>query len=372
MAPGSIVGAMSLNSDRTLDFVQRAWDGDIVPALTDYIRIPAKSPMFDAKWAEHGHLEHAVTLITDWARARKIEGLTLEVVRLPGRTPVILMEMPGAGGDTVLLYGHCDKQPEMVGWAADGGPWTPVRRGNRLFGRGAGDDGYASFAALTAIETLQAQGIPHARCVVLIEASEESGSPDLPAYVEKLADRIRPDLVVCLDSGCGDYDHLWATTSLRGVLSGTLTVEVLSEGVHSGAASGIVPSSFRILRQVLDRLEDHRTGKILVEECHVEIPPARLAEVRAVAGVLGDGIWRRFPFLPGMRAVTQDPVEALLNNTWRPALSVTGVDGMPALGDAGNVLRPKTSVKLSLRLPPTADPARVAERVNGVLEAEPP
>jgi acetylornithine deacetylase/succinyl-diaminopimelate desuccinylase-like protein len=363
---------MSLDSDRTRALVQRAWDHDIVPALTEYIRIPAKSPMYDAKWAEHGHIDRAVTLMTDWARRRKIEGLAIDVVRLEGRTPVILMEVPGQGGETVLLYGHCDKQPEMVGWAADGGPWTPVRRGDRLFGRGVGDDGYAVFAALTAIETLQAQGIPHARCVVLIEASEESGSPDLPAYVDRLAERLRPDLVICLDSGCGDYDHLWATTSLRGVLSGTLTVEVLSEGVHSGAASGIVPSSFRILRQVLDRLEDHRTGRILVSECHVEIPPDRLAEVRAVAGALGGKVAKAFPLVAGMRPVTEDPVEALLNNTWRPALAVTGVDGMPALADAGNVLRPKTAVKLSLRLPPTVDAETASRRLKEVLEAEPP
>ena len=363
---------MTIDTDRTRTFVQRAWDGDIVPALTEYIRIPAKSPMYDAEWAEHGHIDRAVTLITDWARSRKIEGLTIDVVRLAGRTPVILMEVPGAGGETVLLYGHCDKQPEMVGWAEDGGPWTPVRRGDRLFGRGAGDDGYAAFAALTAIEALQAQGVRHNRCVVLIEASEESGSPDLPAYVEALAERIRPGLVVCLDSGCGDYDHLWATTSLRGVVSGTLTVEVLGEGVHSGAASGIVPSSFRILRQVLDRLEDDRTGEILVRECHVEIPPGRLAEVRAVAAVLGDDVWQRFPWVPGMRPVTRDPVEALLNNTWRPALAVTGVDGIPALADGGNVLRPKTSLKLSLRLPPTADATLATRRVKEVLEADPP
>jgi acetylornithine deacetylase/succinyl-diaminopimelate desuccinylase-like protein len=363
---------MSPNSDRTLDYVQKAWDGDIVPALTEYIRIPAKSPMFDAQWAEAGHIERAVSLITDWARTRKIEGLTLEVVRLPGRTPVILMETPGAGGDTVLLYGHCDKQPEMVGWAADGGPWTPVRRGHRLFGRGAGDDGYAAFAALTAIEALQAQGVRHSRCVVLIEASEESGSPDLPAYVEKLADRLRPALVVCLDSGCGDYEHLWATTSLRGVTSGTLSVEVLREGVHSGAAGGIVPSSFRILRRVLGRLEDERTGEILVRECHVEVPPDRLAEVRAVAAVLGDELWEKFPYVTGMRPATKDPVEALLNNTWRPSLAVTGVDGIPALADAGNVLRPHTAVKLSLRLPPTADAARAVARVKETLEADPP
>jgi acetylornithine deacetylase/succinyl-diaminopimelate desuccinylase-like protein len=363
---------MSLDTTRTRAFVQRAWDADIVPALTEYIRIPAKSPMYDEGWAEHGHIDRAVTLITDWARGRRLEGLAIEVVRLPGRTPVILMEVPGAGGDTVLLYGHCDKQPEMVGWAVDAGPWTPVRRGDRLFGRGAGDDGYAAFAALTAIEALQAQGVPHARCVVLIEASEESGSPDLPAYVEQLADRIRPALVVCLDSGCGDYDHLWATTSLRGVTSGTLTVEVLREGVHSGAAGGIVPSSFRILRQVLGRLEDERTGEILVRECHVEVPPDRLAEVRAVAAVLGDELWDNFPYVGGMRPATKDPVEALLNNTWRPSLAVTGVDGIPPLADAGNVLRPHTSVKLSLRLPPTADAARAVARVKETLEADPP
>jgi acetylornithine deacetylase/succinyl-diaminopimelate desuccinylase-like protein len=363
---------MTTDIDRTRAFVQRAWDQDIVPALTEYIRIPAKSPMFDARWAEHGHIDRAVALITDWARRRRIEGLTVEVVRLEGRTPVILMEAPGAGGDTVLLYGHCDKQPEMVGWAADGGPWTPVRRGDRLFGRGAGDDGYAAFAALTAIEALEAQGVAHARCVVLIEGSEESGSPDLPAYVEKLADRIRPGLVVCLDSGCGDYDHLWATTSLRGVLSGTLTVEVLREGVHSGAASGIVPSSFRILRHVLGRLEDERTGEILLREAYVDIPLARVAEVRATAGVLGHEIFTRYPFVPGMQPVTSDPVEALLNNTWRPALAVIGVDGIPALADGGNVLRPKTSVKLSLRLPPTADGPVVARRMKEVLEADPP
>lgn len=363
---------MTIDTTRTRGLVQRAWDADIVPALIEYIRIPAKSPMYDEGWAEHGHIDRAVTLITDWARGRRIEGLEIEVVRLPGRTPVILMEVPGTGGDTVLLYGHCDKQPEMVGWAADAGPWTPIRRGDRLFGRGAGDDGYAAFAALTAVEALQAQGAPHARCVVLIEASEESGSPDLPAYVEKLADRIRPALVVCLDSGCGDYDHLWATTSLRGVTSGTLSVEVLREGVHSGAAGGIVPSSFRILRQVLGRLEDERTGEILVRECHVEVPPDRLAEVRAVAALLGDELWDKFPYVGGMHPATKDPVEVLLNNTWRPSLAVTGADGMPPLADAGNVLRPHTSVKLSLRLPPTADAEGAVARVRETLEADPP
>jgi len=355
-----------------LAFVERAWDESIVPALSDYVRIPAKSPAFDRQWREHGHLDRAVALVEDWCRRRKVEGLRVEVHRLEGRTPVIVMEIPGAGGETVLLYGHCDKQPEMTGWAEGLGPWTPVRRGDRLYGRGAADDGYAAFAALTALEALEAQGVPHARAIVLIEACEESGSVDLPAYVDALAGRLgTPGLVVCLDSGCGNYEQLWGTTSLRGLVGGELAVEVLAEGVHSGA-SGIVPSSFRILRAVLARLEDAATGAILPRELHAEIPPERLAQARAVAAALGAEVWNRFPFVPGMRAVHEDPVELLLASTWRPALAVTGADGLPALADAGNVLRPRTAVKLSLRLPPTVDPAPAAARIKELLEAEPP
>ena len=285
---------------------------------------------------------------------------------------MILAEVPGAGGETVLLYGHVDKQPEMTGWAEGLGPWTPVRRGDRLYGRGAADDGYAAFAALTALEALQAQGVPHARCVVLIEACEESGSVDLPAHVDALAGRLgTPGLVVCLDSGCGNYEQLWGTTSLRGLVNGELAVDMLSEGIHSGA-SGIVPSSFRVLRRLLARLEDEATGTILPRELHAEIPPARVAQARAVAAALGDEVWSRFPFVPGARPAHADPVELVLASTWRPALAVTGADGLPALADAGNVLRPGTAVKLSLRLPPPLDAARAAARLKEVLEADPP
>src|SRR5437899_10368334 len=274
---------MTIDSDRTRAFVQRAWDDDIVPALTDYIRIPAKSPMYDPKWAEHGHIDRAVTLIVDWARRRKIEGLKIDVIRLESRTPVILLEAPGTGGETVLLYGHCDKQPEMTGWADGLGPWTPGRRGDKLYGRGVGDDGYAAFAALTAIQALQEQRVPHARSLVLIEACEESGSADLPYYVDALKTKLgTPSLIVCLDSGCGNYAQLWGTTSLRGIVNGVLTVEVLTEGVHSGAASGIVASSFRIARQLLSRLEDERTGEIIPRDFHAEIPRERIEQAREV------------------------------------------------------------------------------------------
>src|SRR5438093_3229657 len=370
MLPSAI---MAIEGKKLGEFVQRTWDAAIVPALTEYVRIPAKSPMFDREWAEHGHLDRAVALIETWARSRTIDGLRVEVVRLDGRTPVLLMEAPGASGETVLLYGHCDKQPEMVGWAAGCGPWTPVRRGDKLYGRGVGDDGYAAFAALTAIEALQAQRAPHARCVVLIEACEESGSYDLPFYVDALADRLdAPSLVVCVDSGCGNYEQLSSTTSLRGVVGGVLTVEVLSEGVHSGSASGIVPSSFRIARQLLSRLEDERTGEIIPRDFHVEIPRARVAEAREVATVLGDDVFAPFPLVPSMRPVSADPLELILNNTWRPALAITGAAGLPLPADGGNVLRPATTVKLSLRVPPTCDAERASKTLKALLEKDPP
>src|SRR5262245_7290786 len=290
-----------LPPQETLLVVRSKWQDDVLPSLSRYIEIPAKSPAFDADWAAHGHIDRAVHLIEEWGRRRPIEGLTVETFRLPGRTPVMLLDVPGTGPETILLYGHCDKQPEMVGWNDGLGPWTAVRRGDRLYGRGAQDDGYAVFCALTAIEAVERAGVPHARCLVLIEASEESGSVDLPAYMESLAARIgRPDLVLCLDSGCGNYDQLWGTTSLRGIINGVLSVQVLTEGVHSGAASGIVPSSFRIARQLLSRIEDERTGAV-VKDFHVEIPAARAAEVRAVAEALGGEVGDRFPLVEGMR-----------------------------------------------------------------------
>lgn len=358
-------------------FVAEKWDDDIVPQLVEYIRIPNKSPMFDADWVKNGYMDDAVKLMEAWARAQSIPGMQLEVVRLEGRTPLIFIDIPATGPETgddcVLLYGHLDKQPEMTGWDDDLGPWKPVIKGDKLFGRGGADDGYAIFGSLAAIQALQQQGAPHARCVVLIEACEESGSYDLPAYVDHLADRIgKPSLVVCLDSGCGNYEQLWCTTSLRGMAGGNFTVKVLEEGVHSGDASGIVPSSFRLLRQLLSRIEDENTGRILIDGLHVDIPADRLAQAKKVAQVLGDEVYSKFPFLPGMEPMADDLSELVLNRTWRPALSVTGVDGMPPLSSAGNVLRPFTSVKLSLRLPPTLDGKRGGELLQEALLRDPP
>jgi acetylornithine deacetylase/succinyl-diaminopimelate desuccinylase-like protein len=353
--------------------VASTWSDSIVPQLVEYIRIPAKSPHFDPQWEKHGHIEKVIRLAEAWARQQPLRGMTVEIVRLPGRTPVLYFDVPGTGGRTVLLYGHLDKQPEMTGWREGLGPWLPVLEDGKLYGRGGADDGYALFASLAAIGALQAQGAAHARCVGVIETCEESGSYDLPAYLELLAPRMGAvDFVIGLDSGCGDYERLWATTSLRGLAGGALSVEVLTEGVHSGDASGIVPSSFRVARAVLDRLEDAATGRVLPAEFHAPIPDERVRQAKAAAAIMGETTVRKYPFAGRTLPMVADHAEALLNRTWRPALSVTGADGFPAIADAGNVLRPRTSLKLSLRLPPPVDGSAAMRALQRLLETDPP
>ena len=362
-------------------FAARTWDEEIVPALADYIAVPAKSPMFDADWERRGLIDQVVRDAAAWVERKQVAGLKLEVIRLPGRTPVIFFEVPSTkpgSTDTVCMYGHLDKQPEFNGWRADLGPWTPKLEGDKLYGRGGADDGYAIYAAITALLALDRQGIARPRVVGLIETCEESGSADLPAYLDVLRPRLgNVSLVVCLDSGAGNYDQLWLTTSLRGMVSGVLRVEILTEGIHSGDASGLVPSSFRILRQVLDRLEDAKTGRLLPESFHCAIPAERIEQARTTAQVLGDEVWKRFPWACGAEGMpslptTTEPVEALLNRTWRPTLSVTGADGFPELGSAGNVLRPFTAFKLSLRLPPLVDAHLAAQALKTLLEDNAP
>ena len=373
-----------LNAAQALSQVSTQWDNDIVGQISDYIAIPAKSPGFDANWKAHGYIDTVMRNAAGWVQAQKIEGLTLEVVRLDGRTPVLFFEIPATRADstqTVLMYGHLDKQPEFTGWRSDLGPWTPKYQDGKLYGRGGADDGYAVYASIAAVQALKAQNVPHPRIVGLIETCEESGSYDLLPYVDALRKRLGDvALVVCLDSGAGNYDQLWLTTSLRGMGGGVLKVEVLDEGVHSGDASGVVPSSFRVLRHVLDRLEDSATGRLLPQSFHCAIPADRLAQAKATAATLGDELYKRFPWAHydcgGSSAftlpMTTDPLEALLNRTWRPTLSVTGADGFPAMKDAGNVLRPYTAFKLSLRFPPLVDASVAVQELKKLLEDNAP
>jgi acetylornithine deacetylase/succinyl-diaminopimelate desuccinylase-like protein len=363
-------------TDRTALWIDEQYTSSILPTLIDYIRIPNKSPSFDPQWREHGHMERAVELCAGWARDHLPAGAKLEVVRLGERTPVILIDVPGVGArasDTVLLYGHLDKQPEMTGWREDLGPWQPVLEGDKLYGRGGADDGYAIFASLTAVGALQRDGLPHARCVILIEACEESGSYDLPAYIEHLAPRIGElSLVVCLDSGCANYDQLWSTTSLRGLVMGTLEVSLLTEGVHSGDGTGVIAGSERVIRMLLDRLEDLATGELKLPQLKTEIPAQRVAQAERTAQVIGDEVYSKFPLQPGVQPVTLDPVQLILNRTWRPGLAITGADGWPTPQNAGNVLRPSTKLKLSIRIPPRVEPNAAAAAVKRTLESDPP
>lgn len=356
--------------------VSQAWDDTILPSLCDLVRIPAVSQAYDADWESHGHLDAAVAHVREWIAARDIPGAEIETVRLPGCSPLLLIDIPASGGsadDTVLLYGHLDKQPPVGGWSDGLGPWTPVIRDGHLYGRGAVDDGYAGYAAITAIEAVRAHGGAHSRCVVLLETGEESGSPDLPAYLAHLSDRFGAvSLVVCLDSGGGDYERLWLTTSLRGNLTLDLTVRVLDSGLHSGIASGIVPSSFRVIRQLLDRLENSRTGEILLPELNVEIPAGRFEEIRAAVATVPGLIRDSVPLPAGMCPVNEDETELALNNLWRPTLSVVGASGMPEAADAGNVLRPFTTLALSFRIPPTADAQAALDAVRHALTADVP
>ena len=365
-----------LDADRLGRLVDQCWGDSIVPTLVDYIKIPNKSVMFDPEWRAHGFMDKATEMFASWARSQLPQGATLDIVRLGERTPVIFMDIPGTGGrpgDTVMLYGHLDKQPEMTGWRDGLGPWTPVIEGDKLFGRGGADDGYAMFASLTAINALHRDNVPHARCVVLIEACEESGSIDLPAYIDHLAPRIgQLSLVICLDSGCANYDQLWSTTSLRGNVTGNLEVSLLTDGVHSGDGTGVIASSERVMRMLLDRLDDSHTGMVKLSELATQIPRQRVLQAERTAQVIGDETFSKFPLQPGVEPVTRNVVELILNRTWRPTLAITGADGWPAIGNAGNVLRPFTRLKLSIRIPPRVDADAAARAVKQLLEKDPP
>lgn len=370
---GPPMQSTNIDTSRLRTLCESQWEENIIPSLEEYIRIPALSPSFDANWAENGFIDEAINHIADWCREQPIEGLQLQILRLEGRTPLIHMFVPGQTDEVVLLYQHADKQPEFVGWYEGLGPWEPVRRGDRLYGRGGADDGYGAYASLTAIRAIQEQGIPHAALHLIVEASEESGSPDLPAYLDALEETIgTPTLVICLDSGAGDWEHLWLTTSLRGLVIGNLKVAISNSGVHSGDAGGIIPSTFRIARAILDRIEDSSTGEILLPEFHVEIPAQRVDQAIATADVLGEGVWSKFPFLEGAKPPTSNLAELILNRTWRPSLEITGVEGIPEMAIAGNVLRTHTTLKLSCRIPAGVNSQTAAEAMKSVLEANPP
>jgi acetylornithine deacetylase/succinyl-diaminopimelate desuccinylase-like protein len=362
-----------MDLQRLRSSIDQVWDESILDRLRAYIRIPNKSPQFDPQWEQNGYMESAVQLMADWCSAQAVPGMHVEIRRLTGKTPLLLVDIPGDAPGCVLLYGHLDKQPEFTGWSPGLGPWEPVLRDGKLYGRGGADDGYAVFSSLCAIAALKAQKVPLARCVLLIEASEESGSIDLPAHLDSLGETLGyPSLVVCLDAECGDYQRLWCTTSLRGNIAGRLHIRVLTEGVHSGMATGIAATPFRIAQQLLARIEDPATGAMLLDELRARIPQDRRAQISATAEVLGDSVAGKLPWAKGVRPVAAQPAELIANSTWAATLAVTGADGLPPVAAAGNVLLPELALKVSLRLPPLCDAARAIAAVRNALERDPP
>ena len=362
-----------MDEEKLLTYVNCFWDKSIIPILQEYIKIPNKSPSFDPLWEEHGYMLKALNLAVSWIKNNINNRFSLEIKSIKGRTPLIFIKYNGELSENILMYGHLDKQPEMVGWDDDLGPWNPVIKNNKLYGRGGADDGYALFASICSINALIEQNIKLPNISIIIEFSEESGSPDLPYYLNLLnKDLPKPDLIICLDSGTGNYEQFWMTTSLRGMIGATIRIDVLEEGVHSGGASGLVPSSFRILRQILSRIEDELTGEILIDDIYPEIPSYRKQDIKECIKVLGKEIFTFFPWSDKISPTTFDPEKAVMKLTWEPALSLVGIDGVPKVTDAGNVLRPYTEVKFSLRIPPLVDTKKIKEKLKNIILSDTP
>ena len=350
------------------------WEDSILPSLSEFIEIKALSPLFEPKWAELGELDKTIELFCNCLDNQEISGMKSETHRIDGKSPVLLVTVDGTGPGEVIFYSHLDKQPSKPELWSDGlHPLKAVRRDPWLYGRGTIDDGYGGYLCATSVRLLQEAGIPHPRCTFLIETCEESGSFDLPPYLDALTGELgNPDMIVVMDSGGPDYDHIWMTEALRGLVSGTLSVKVSHEGIHSGNSGGSIPSSFRIIRELLDRVEDSKTGEVLIPEMHVEIGEDVQDKAKALAEVVGGSIWEQFPTVDTLVPVASTTEEMIIAMNWEPTLCVIGVDGIPPVQVAGNVLRTNTDLKLSFRIPPGVDSEAVISIVKEILEDEPP
>lgn len=354
------------------DFVESYWEKDALPALMEFGKIPNVSPAYDPDWEKNGHMERAATMLLEWVKGRNLVDVA-ELHIIPGKTPLLYFEIEGTKEGTVLMYGHFDKQPELTGWREGLGPWTPVREGDYLYGRGLADDGYSTFAAVGAIEAAKNSGAELPRIVILIEGSEESGSDDLPAYLEMLKSKIgSPHTVITLDAEGWDPDHLWLTESLRGLINGHLTVQILDVPLHSGLATGIVPSATRILRMLLSRIENTETGLVTNTIVSPEIPEDVAEKFNRVADVVGDEYIQAYHLPSHLQTAGSDLKDNVKRNLWDAGMEVTGFTGLPHPEKAGNVTNAKVHAKLSFRIPPTVDCKEAAQELKRVFEENPP
>ena len=365
---------MTLDLGQLMDRSEEIWEGSILPSLSDFIEIKALSPLFEPDWAEMGELDATIDLFCEWLDAQGIAGMSYEKHRIGELSPVLIVTIEGTGPGEVIFYSHLDKQPSKPElWSEGLHPLKAVRRDPWLYGRGSVDDGYGGYLCATSVRLLQEAEVPHPRCTMIIETCEESGSFDLPPYLDALTEQLgNPDMVVVLDSGGPDYDHIWMTEALRGLVSGTLSVKVSHEGIHSGNSGGSIPSSFRIQRILLDRVEDSSSGKVLIPEMHVDIPGQIREKAMALREIVGDSIWEQFPTVDTLRQASETTEDMIVAMNWEPTLSIIGADGIPSVQDAGNVLRTNTDLKLSFRIPPGVDSESAIARAKAILEEDPP
>eukprot|EP01083_Nonionella_stella_P046907 125601_1 len=353
-------------------FVANEWETNALPALEDFVRIPNTSPEFNGSPAD---ALKAAQFMKAYVDKQEMAGCTADLRTCGDKTPMLVITIDGTDGsnDTVLSYGHMDKQPGLGGWSV-GGPTDPVRVGDKLYGRGAVDDGYSMFAYITALKALKAQGTKHCRMVITMEAGEESGSPDMIYWLDQLKDHIGTNvsLVICLDSGCGNYDQLWITPSLRGMMAGDLKVSMLREQLHSGEGSGVIADTARVHRMLLNRVEDVNTGYVTVPETHCVIPEAHQNYVDKATCILKEGVFNEMPLLAGIKPVTDDCKQLLMNQLWEPTMTVIANDhgSLPPL-PGSNIIRTETNMRLSFRLPPCVVPEKALEAVKATLLKEP-
>ena len=366
---------MSIYDDLKLrvEYNIRHW---ALPWTKKFVAVPNTSKAFDPEWETNGRLETACQLCIEYAQAIQIEGIELEMHKDPGVSPLLLGRVAPSkqvGSIRIVTYGHLDKQPyHSEEWEEGLHPTTPVEKNGYLYGRGAVDDGYNFFTVLAVLKAFQELRIPHDEFLLFYECNEESGCTDIAHYLNKLKEQIgAPDVMFCLDEGSVSNQMFSLSTSLRGALNFSLKVSVLEKSMHSGVASGIVPSSFRIARELLERIESGKTGE-MVPELQVPVPEQKLKEASANAKLNGSGIHTSLCMCKGVQPVTLNLEELYLNNVWKAQMEVIGQGGIPSLAQAGNVLRDHTELLVSLRTPPTLSCTAAFDTIKNILTSQVP
>ncbi|GAB3048923.1 dipeptidase [Intrasporangium mesophilum] len=297
------------------------------------------------------HVDESAEAVAALLRA---EGLDVEIVREGGR-PAVIAHIDGPeGAPTVTLYAHHDVQPpgDDADWASK--PFEPTERDGRLYGRGAADDKAGVMAHVAALRA-HAGNLP-VGVTVFVEGEEEIGSDSLATILERHGHKLEADAIVLADSTNWDIGTPALTTTLRGMVRVVVTVRTLDHSVHSGMFGGAAPDAIMALMRLLATMHDD-AGNVAVagfeptEAADLDYDEARL---RSESGLL-DGV---------------DVIGSgsILSRIWtKPAITTIGINA-PSVETASNTLVAAASAKVSMRIPPDADPAHAFQLLKGHLE----